>query len=235
MKRLLLSVCLIGIAFSGNTHAPLNTDRAVPAAAEPLGGGRAESIVPKNPMIQRVSLRSSESAGILQEPLPEASVKEIFAPALPQVSEAKDQDGAEDADDEGLWVVVIRGAWMHSGPSVSAPIVGHRSPGTDLHLIGQQQGWYEVLDPATDERGWILARYYLEPTDRPGRKRVAVQEPQAPVTAAPAAAEPPKAVRRVMQQPQFLAPPQVQAEKTQPAPRHRDESVANLLRQALRY
>ncbi len=236
MKRLLLSVCLIGIVFAGHSHTSLQSNRSTPVTAELHDSARAVSIVPKTSLVQRVSLQSSPTNGILQEPLPEASVKEIFAPALqPQVPEPKQSKGDAEDDDQGLWVVVTRGAWMHSGPSVSAPIVGHRSPGTDLHLIGQQQGWYEVLDPATDERGWILARYYLEPTDGPGRKRVAVQEPQAPVTAAPVSAERPKAVRRVLQQPQFLAPPQVQAEKAQSAPRRRDESVASLLERALRH
>jgi hypothetical protein len=48
------------------------------------------------------------------------------------------------------------------------------------------------------------------------------------------APEPTKPARRVLQQPRFLAPPQVQAEKVQSSPRYRDESVASLLVKAFR-
>ncbi len=133
-----------------------------------------------------------------------------------------------------MWVVVIRGAWMHSGPSVSTPVVGHQSPGKEMHLIDSSQGWYQVLDPETGKRGWVYAKYYVEPIDRPGQKRVAVvQEPQLPVNAAPAAAAPPKAVRKVLQQPRFLAPPQAQAERVRQRARPL-EGVAGLLDRAFR-
>jgi hypothetical protein len=235
MKRLLLSVCLIGLVFTGYEHKPLHNNRITPSAVEPLGNERAVTIVPKNSLIQGVALRSDEPTGILQQPLPEASVKEIFSPALPQAPAARQQSRVDADDDEGLWVVVIRGAWMHSGPSVAAPIVGHRSPGTDLHLIGQEQGWYQVSDPATGERGWIYARYYLEPSDGSGKTRVAVQDVQAPVVkAAPEVSEPVKPVRHVMQPRFLLAPPQTQAESAPARPRPSGESVASLLERALR-
>ena len=63
---------------------------------------------------------------------------------------------------------------MHSGPSVATPVVGHQSPGKEMHLIDSSQGWYQVFDPETGKRGWVYAKYYLEPIDRPGQKRVAV-------------------------------------------------------------
>ena len=125
-----------------------------------------------------------------------------------------------------MWVVVIRGASVHSSPSVAAPIVSYFGVGKELNLVGSEQGWYQVFDPATSQLGWVYAKYYVEPIDRPSGKRVALQEPQA-IKVAPVTAAPAKSVRRILQQPQFLGPPQnVQAEKVKPSPRKRDESVA---------
>jgi hypothetical protein len=125
---------------------------------------------------------------------------------------------------------------MHSGPSVSTPVVGHQSPGKEMHLLDSSQGWYQVFDPETGKRGWVYAKYYLEPIDRPGQKRVAVvQAPQAPINAAPVvSAAPSKAVRRVLQQPRFLAPPEVQPQRAVSRVRPSSDGVASLLDRAFR-
>ena len=93
-----------------------------------------------------------------------------------------------------------------------------------------------MFDPETGQRGWVYAKYYLEPIDRPGQKRVAVvQQAQIPVTAAPVvAAVPSKAVRQVLQQPRFLAPPEVEVEKAASRARPAGEGVASLLDRAFR-
>lgn len=247
MKRLLLSACLVGVVFAGYPPHPLQTNQVTPAVAvaDP-GNERAVSIVPKSRNVQRVAFRPSATDALQQATLKgsplEPTVEEMFKPALLQIPEGKapNKDGAnqdEAADENAMWVKVIRGAMVHSGPSVSAPVVSHFAIGTELHLIDSQQGWFQVFDPTTGERGWVYAKYYVEPIDRPSGKRVvAVQEPQALVEAAPApAATPPKAVRRVLQQPNFLAPPQVQVERTRPSrPWLREDSVASLLDRALR-
>ena len=242
MKRLLLSACLVGVVFAGYPPKFPQTNQVTPATADPMTSERAVSIVPKNRIVQRVAFRPSatdsvEQATLKGSPL-EPTVEEMFEPALPQASEAKDENKDEAADENAMWVKVIRGATVHSGPSVSAPVVSYLAVGRELHLVDSQPDWFQVFDPTTGERGWVYAKYYVEPIDRPSGKRVAVQEPQAPVEAAPApapVAAPSKAVRRVLQQPQFLAPPQVQVEKARPSrPWLRDDSVASLLDRALR-
>jgi Bacterial SH3 domain len=243
MKRLLLSVCLVGVVFAGYPPKFPQTNQVTPATADPMTSERAVSIVPKNRIVQRVAYRPSatdtaEQATLKGSPL-EPTVEEMFEPALPQVSEAKDENKDEAADENAMWVKVIRGATVHSGPSVSAPVVSYLAVGKELHLVDSQQDWFQVFDPATGQRGWVYAKYYVEPIDRPSGKRVvAVQEPQAPVDAVPApapVAAPSKAVRRVLQQPQFLGPPQVKAERAQPSrPWFREDSVASLLDRALR-
>jgi hypothetical protein len=242
MKRLLLSACLVGVVFAGYPPKFPQTDQVTPAAAPSLNAERAVSIVPKNRNMQRVAFSPSavtttpEQGTLKGSPLA-PTVEEIFEPALPQTPEAKKNESSDEAADENaMWVKVIRGAMVHSGPSVSAPVVSYLAVGKELHLVDSQQGWFQVFDPATGQRGWVYATYYVEPIDRPSGKRVAVQEPQAPVNAAPApvAAAPSKAVRRVLQQPHFLAPPEVRVERARPAPRQRDDSLASLLERAFR-
>ncbi|MGH6825085.1 SH3 domain-containing protein [Methyloceanibacter sp.] len=242
MKRLLLSACLVGVVFAGYPPKFPQTNQATPATTLPLEAERGVTIVPKNRNVQRVAYRPSatdvsQPATLKGSPLA-PTVEAMFEPALPQTAESKDENRDEVADQNAMWVKVIRGATVHSGPSVSAPVVSYLAVGKELHLVDSQQDWFQVFDPATGQRGWVYAKYYVEPIDRPSGKRVvAVQEPQAPVEAAPAPVQvaPSKAVRRVLQQPQFLAPPQVQVERAQPSrPWLRDDSVASLLDRAFR-
>jgi hypothetical protein len=241
MKRLLLSACLVGVVFAGYPPKFPQSNQVTPVTADSMASERAVSVVPKNRIVQRVTYRPSatdtaEQATLKGTPLP-PTVEEMFEPALPQASEAKDENKDEAADENAMWVKVIRGATVHSGPSVSAPVVSYLAVGKELHLVDSQQDWFQVLDPATGQRGWVYAKYYVEPIDRPsGKSVVAVQESQAPVVApAPVAAAPSRAARRVLQQPNFLAPPQAQVERTRPSPRwFRDDSVASLLDRALR-
>jgi hypothetical protein len=249
MKRLLLSVCLIGLVFAGHTPNSLQTTQITPVSAEPLDAARTVTIVAKstpdrwnrtNSNLQRIAFQSSSITDT-----PEASsakgsalvpsVEEIFAPSLLQKTETPAKPRPSEAvGDDAMWVVVIRGASVHSGPSVAAPIVSYFGVGQELNLVGSEQGWYQVFDPATSQLGWVYAKYYVEPIDRPSGKRVVLQEPQVPSKVTPVAAAPAKSVRRILQQPQFLAPPQnVRAEKVKPSPRKRDESVASLLERAL--
>ena len=100
-------------------------------------------------------------------PLP--TLSESFAPSASPVPEVKNQ--------EANWVVVIRGATVHSGPSVSAPIVRLYSVGTELQLTDYQHGWFQVLDPVTSQRGWIYEKYYLQAIRGPGQMVAALQEP----------------------------------------------------------
>ena len=247
MKRLLLSACLVGVVFAGLPPSPRSMQGEpaseplnVAYAAAPDSGGVSSRAKSQYPGLQQVALRSPAVGASQADGTPVANIDDLFAPALPQAAKpernAKAGDDARLVDDSAMWVVVTRGAWMHSGPSVSSPVVGHQSPGKEMHLINSQQGWYQVFDPETGQRGWVYAKYYLEPIDRPGQKRVAVvQQAQAPVTAAPVvAAAPSKAVRQVLQQPRFLAPPEFQAEKAASRPRPSGDGVASLLDRAFR-
>jgi hypothetical protein len=91
--------------------------------------------------------------------------------------------------------------------------------------IGYEQGWFQVLDPVTSERGWIYEKYYLQAIRGPGQM-IALQEPAKPQQ------KPTPHVRRA----KSLAPRP--AKKIQPliasAPRYRYETIASILDRALR-
>ena len=131
-------------------------------------------------------------------------------------------------NEEANWVFVIRGAIAHSGPSVSAPTVRLYSVGTELQLIDYQQGWFQVLDPVTSQRGWIYAKYYLQAMRGPGQMVAALQKPTAPKQNVVNARKPIPHIRRTARP----------GNKSQPviasAHRYRYETVASILDRALR-
>ena len=70
---------------------------------------------------------------------------------------------------EAIWFVVSRAARLHAGPSVSSRVTHFYPVGTELKLIGYEQGWFLVSDPATLRQGWIYERYYLQAIPGPGQ------------------------------------------------------------------
>jgi hypothetical protein len=93
-------------------------------------------------------------------------------------------------DHEPIWFVVSRAARLHDGPSVSSPIVHLYPVGTELKLIGHEQGWFHVLEPETSRTGWIYERYYLDAIPGPGQIQFAAHQLTTPVKVALAAPEP---------------------------------------------
>src|SRR6478609_9210151 len=135
MKRLLPSVLLIGLVFAGHTPNSLQTTEIATASTEPLDAARAVTIVAKStpdrwnptiPSVQRVAIQSTSTVASEAGSALAPSVEEIFAPSLPQKTEGPAQPRPSEAvGDDAMWVVVIRGASVHSGPSVSAPIISY--------------------------------------------------------------------------------------------------------------
>jgi hypothetical protein len=137
-------------------------------------------------------------------------------------------------DDEAIWFVVSRAARLHAGPSVSSPIVHLYPVGTELKLIGYEQGWLHVLEPGTSRTGWIYERYYLDAIPGPGQTRLMVQE-STPKRIALMVAQP-KPVKRVKQQKprqKSAKPPREQRIRLASA-RSQDESVASIMERAFR-
>jgi Bacterial SH3 domain len=57
------------------------------------------------------------------------------------------------------WAKIVLAAQMHSEASVSSPTVRFYSPGSELQVVKREGAWFEVLDPVTQERGWVLDQY----------------------------------------------------------------------------
>ena len=59
------------------------------------------------------------------------------------------------------WAEIMLAARAHSEASVSSPTIRFYTPGIQLQILRRQDGWVEVIDPATQERGWVFERYVL--------------------------------------------------------------------------
>ena len=98
---------------------------------------------------------------------------------------------------EAIWFVVSRAARLHAGPSVSSRVTHFYPVGSELKLVGYEQGWFLVSDPATLRQGWIYERYYLQAIRGPGQTRLAEQD-----LSSPPAAKPTPAIRAKKPRPQ---------------------------------
>ena len=133
---------------------------------------------------------------------------------------------------EAIWFVVSRAARLHAGPSVSSRITHFYPVGSELKLVGYEQGWFLVSDPATLRQGWIYEKYYLEAIRGPGQTQLAVQDLPSPTRVALAAPKP-KHVSRVKK-----PRPQQKIAKSRPQPSKRiprsHNDFASLIERAFR-
>ena len=133
---------------------------------------------------------------------------------------------------EAIWFVVSRAARLHAGPSVSSRITHFYPVGSELKLVGYEQGWFLVSDPATLRQGWIYEKYYLEAIRGPGQTQLAVQDLPSPTRVALAAPKP-KPVSRVKK-----PRPQQKIAKSRPQPNKRiprsHDEFASLIERAFR-
>lgn len=131
-------------------------------------------------------------AGSEQAPVPPTLKQE----ALYQPDSAAGNQASQppaDAAPAVAWVKVIHGAKAHSAASISSPITEFYPAGKELQIIGRESGWIELLDPVTQERGYVFEQYLVaieEPSPSP-----AVTQASAKVTPAKAAAPRPQTPR----------------------------------------
>jgi len=64
-----------------------------------------------------------------------------------------------DNSEQHSWGQLLRGAPVHSGPSVSSDILGYAAAGTEAQLLERNHGWVRMLDPATSREGWIYEEH----------------------------------------------------------------------------
>ena len=71
-----------------------------------------------------------------------------------------------DYPEQHSWGQLLRGAPLHSGPSVSSAILGHAAAGTEMQLLERNLGWARIRDPGTSREGWIYEDH-ITPVERP--------------------------------------------------------------------
>jgi hypothetical protein len=130
MKRLLLLLGLSVLLAMARPEPPLPQSTPVGIAHE-IPRGTPAAVVSDQPKSKPAKQPRSEDLGALKE----------------------------SSDSGSSWVYVVRAAWVHSGPSVSAPLLRIYPLGMELHLIGYERGWFQVVDPATSQQGWIYEKY----------------------------------------------------------------------------
>jgi hypothetical protein len=135
-------------------------------------------------------------------------------------------------DYDGFWFVVSRAAWLHAGPSVSSPIVHFYPVGTQLQVIGHEQGWFRALDPATSRTGWIYERYYLAAISGPGQIQFAVNQLATPIKVAALEPGPQSRIQKPRPK-QKVAKPKRQ-QRIHMASAGQTESVASIMERAFR-
>ena len=94
------------------------------------------------------------------------------------------------------WAKVILAAKVHGDASVSSPTVRFYPPGTTLQVLSRQNGWAQITDPTSGDRGWVYEQY-LSPADGPTATQTAMADTASGVAAEPARANRPTAKKRV--------------------------------------
>src|SRR4029079_11387866 len=81
-------------------------------------------------------------------------------------------------------------------PSLSSPAVRFYPPGTTLQVLNRQNGWAQITDPTSGDRGWVYEQY-LSPADGPTATQTAMADTASRVAAEPVGANRPTAKKRV--------------------------------------
>src|SRR5262245_49555133 len=107
------------------------------------------------------------------------------------------------------WAKVALAAKVHGAASVSSPTLRFYQPGTALQVVSRQNGWVEIIDPTSGERGWVFEQY-LVPADGPTTTQTAMATTTGKVAAeqanpAPTAKKRIRASRRAARMPDKFA------------------------------
>ena len=77
------------------------------------------------------------------------------------------------------WTKVMLAARAHGEASVSSPTTRFYRPGTQLQVVSRQNGWLQLLDPVTQERGWVFEKYLVS-IDGPSPTQTALESTTEP-------------------------------------------------------
>ena len=89
------------------------------------------------------------------------------------------------------WAKAAFAAKVHSDASVSSPTLRFYQPGTRLQVVSRQNGWVQVADTNSGERGWVFEQYLV-----PAESLIATQTAMATTSAGEPARAMPSAKKR---------------------------------------
>ena len=128
-------------------------------------------------------------------PLPEpAAAPAATFPSGSSAATATQPDGTRYQPIE--WVKVVLAAKVHGDASVSSPTVRFYPLGTALQVVSRQNGWVQIMDPTSGERGWVYEQY-LSPADGPTATQTVMADTARGVAAEPARSNRPTAKKRI--------------------------------------
>jgi hypothetical protein len=105
------------------------------------------------------------------EPQPDTGHQFAASESRPTTSESDSSESESVA-----WAKVVLAAQLHSEASVTSPTVRFYGPGTELQVVRREGAWFQVLNPVTKERGWVLDEY-LSSIGGPTPAQVATEMP----------------------------------------------------------
>jgi hypothetical protein len=80
-----------------------------------------------------------------------------------QFAASEDKPTTSESDrsesDSAAWAQVVLAAQLHSEASVTSPTIRFYGPGTELQVVRREGAWFQVSDPVTQVRGWVLDEY----------------------------------------------------------------------------
>jgi hypothetical protein len=198
MTRFLLLLSLIGAAIYAlliYTHGVLTDEKAEKTYAEQTQPNHSVqhlsswgSYLPDRSISQNSQLATSQPS----TPLPSQKSDEPSQNSernADQVATSENKATSSESGDKEPKPVelakVVLAAQTHSQASVSSPTIRFYRPGTELQVVRREGIWFEVSDPVTQERGWVLAQY-LSSIESPTPTQVATESTTEPLTVKPA-------------------------------------------------
>jgi hypothetical protein len=121
---------------------------------------RSSNQKPEAPSAQQTALLPAQPSPSQElERMPGADHQFAASEDKAATADSADREPAVADQEPVVRAKVVLAAPMHSEGSVSAPTVRYYRTGTELQVVGRVDGWFEVSDPVTQERGWIFEKY----------------------------------------------------------------------------
>jgi hypothetical protein len=89
----------------------------------------------------------------------EVSTASPAAQSVPAVPQPPSSPNSADESAEPIWVRITLAARVHDEASVSSPTVRFYPADSEVRVLRQERGWFEIADPVTQERGWVFEKY----------------------------------------------------------------------------